>query len=122
MSTTTAVFRALKTGSAAHRRLVAEADRGPAHVLHRHVDVDPVPVADRRQELDLDLHGGEADAFAVQLRIRLPQVARAEVLERHVEEVDEVRVVGDPRRIEVAEANEDGRAEQGATPCCRGAP
>ena len=40
-------------------------------------------------------------------------MAREEVLERDVEEVDEARVVRDPRRVEVAEADEDVGAEQG---------
>jgi hypothetical protein len=39
-------------------------------------------------------------------------VAGEEVLEGLVQEVDEVRVVGDPRRVEIAEPDEDGGLEQ----------
>ena len=40
-------------------------------------------------------------------------MAGEEVLEGLVQEVDEVRVVGDARRVEVAEADEDGGGEHG---------
>jgi len=68
---------------------------------------------DRREELDLDLRAREAEAFLEDQRIGLADVAREEVLERDVQEVDEPRVIRDSRRVQVPEADEDRCLEQG---------
>ena len=113
MSTTTAVLRAAKHRLAEHAALVAEADRRAAHLLDTDANGDAVAVVDRRQVLHLDLDGGEAEALAEDLGIGPAHVAREEVLEGHVQEVDEVRVVGDPGGVEIAEANQDRRVVKG---------
>jgi len=64
------------------------------------------------EELHLDLDRGEAEAVPEHLGVRPSHVAGEEVLEGLVQEVDEVRVVGDPRRVEVAEPYEDAGLEQ----------
>jgi hypothetical protein len=68
---------------------------------------------DRGEELHLDLPARKAEAFLEDLRVGGADVTREEVLERDVQEVDEARVVGDPRSVEVAEADEDVGPEQG---------
>jgi len=81
-----------------------------------------IAVVDGRQELHLDLDGGEAEAVPEDVRIGPSDVTGEEVLEGLVQEVDEVGVVGDPRRVEVAEPDEDGGLEQSIKPWSRGAP
>src|SRR5712691_568211 len=53
----------------------------------------------------------EAQPLAEHLGVGLADVADEEVLEGLVEEVDQVRVVGDPGGVEVSEADEDGCGE-----------
>jgi hypothetical protein len=62
---------------------------------------------DGGEELHLDLDGGEPETVPEDIRIGTPHVTGEEVLEGLVQEVDEVRVVGDPRGVEVAEPDEN---------------
>ena len=112
MSTMTMVLRARKTGTTRHAALVAHPHRGPTDVLGDDPDLHGVSVPHRREELHLHLDGGGRETRSEHLGVGPSHVAREEVLEGLVQEVDQVRVVGDPGRVEVAEPDEDAGLEQ----------
>ena len=103
----------LEHRAALDRGRVLQVHRRAADLQHVHRDGDALAVVDRREELDLDLRAREAEAFLEDQRIGLADVAREEVLERDVQEVDEPRVIRDSRRVQVPEADEDRCLEQG---------
>ncbi len=81
-------------------------------MLGDHPDLHVVSVADGGEELHLHLDRGRREARPEDLGVGPAHVAREEVLEGLVQEIDQVRVVRDSGRVQVTEPDEDAGLEQ----------